>query len=240
MIKNLYFGQYKHKKSLVHAIDPRLKLLYIVFLSILIFFIKDTGGILIFSLFVMAVILLSRLGVKDLLQNLRPFLLIFVFIFMMYLLFSRSQLMQGLIAIWRFLMLILVSSILTSTTTISDLVIAIERLSNPLKILNFKPRNIAVMISMAIRFIPMVLINLEKLKEAMLIRLANLRKLRYINLILLALLERLLKSASNLNDAMQSRLYNENAESHKIMRFGMCDYASFALISAFVVAMSIY
>ena len=240
MLKRLSFGQYAYKNSPMHRLDPRLKILYTLVFSILIFLINGIGKIVIFSLFVFAIILLSRLGIKNLVENLRPFFLIFAFIFVMYLLFSRNRLEQGVIAIWRFLMLIMTSLILTYTTTISSLVNAIERLAVPLKFVGVKPRNIAVMISITIRFVPLMFLNMEKLREAMLAKLANFRKLRHLKLIVIALLERMLKSALNLSDAMQSRLYDENIESRKIMRLCRYDYASIALVSILVFVFVIY
>lgn len=236
MIRKLSFGQYIHKLSVVHSLDPRLKIICVLLISILIFFIDDVKKILIFSFLIAIIILLSKIEIKHFIKNLRPFLFIFIFIFVMYLLFSRNRLYQGLITIWRFLMLIIISLILTFTTTIASLVTAIERLVKPLKIVNIKPRNIAIMISITVRFIPVMFLNLEKLREAMLSRLANFRKLKYIKLIIFALLERMFKSASNLSDAMQSRLYNENVESYKTLKFEKYDYASiiFILISIYL------
>ena len=228
------FGQYKHRNSIIHKLDSRLKLFYVIILSILVFTIEDSLSILIFSSFIVIVILLSKLSAEDLIKGLRPFFFIFIFLLLMYLLFSRNKLEQGLITIWRFLILVIISLILTFTTTISSLVIAIEKLIKPLRILNIKPRNIAVMISVAIRFIPVMFINLERLKEAMLARLANLKKFKYIRLIITALLERMFKSASNLSDAMESKLYNENLESNKILRLSKNDYLSTIAILIFI------
>lgn len=238
MIRRLSFGQYAYKKSFVHKLDPRLKLVCVLALSILVFVIRDFSDILIFSFFIVMVILLSRLDIGNLARNLRPFFLMFAFIFAMYAIFSRNQLQQGLIAIWRFLMLITISAVLTFTTTISSLITAIERLTKPLKILGVKPRNVAVMISAAIRFVPVMFLNLERLKEAMLARLADFRKLRYIKLVTIVLLERMLKSASNLSDAMQSRLYNENAESSKALKLGK--YGYIAVVFVLIIVLIIY
>ena len=240
MIRKLLFGQYKYKNSLIHTIDPRAKLVYVFLLSVFIFTINDFSDALIFSLFIIIIILLSKLGINDIINGLRPFFFIFVFILLMYLIFSRNKLEQGLIAIWRFLMLITVSLILTFTTSISSLIIAIEKLAKPLKILNMKPRNIAVMISATIRFVPLMFLHMERLKEAMLARLANFRRLKYIKLIMLALLERMFKSASNLSDAMQSRLYNENVESHKTLELGKYDYVSIVFVLICILILIIY
>ena len=96
------------------------------------------------------------------------------------------------------------------------MIIAIEKLLKPLSIVGIKPRNAALMVSITIRFVPVMFINLERLKEAMLARLANFRKLSRIKLLVLALLERMFKSASNVSDAMQSRLYNEDIADKKL------------------------
>lgn len=233
MIKKLSFGQYKHKNSFIHKLDPRLKLIYVLTLSILIFTINDIIEILIFSSFIVIIVLLSKLNIENLIAGLRPFLFIFIFIFAMYIIFSKNQIENGLLTIWRFLILIIMSLVLTFTTTVSSLITAIEKLLKPLKILGIKPRNVAVMISIAIRFVPVMFLNLEKLKEAMLTRLANFRKLKHIKLLVIALLERMLKSASNLSDAMQSRLYNENIESQKILKLNKFDYLSIIFILIF-------
>ena len=237
MLRRFTFGQYKDKNSVIHKLDARLKIFYVVVLSILSFTIKIRFAILVFSLFILLLVLLSKMNLSELIKNLKPFYFIFTFLFLMYLLFSRKQLLLGITYLWRFLMLIMISLLLTYTTTISELITVIERSSKPLKIFNIKPRNIAVMISVAVRFVPVMFIRFDKTKEAMLARLANFRKMRNIKLLITIVLEKMLKSASNLSDAMQSRLYNENAESHKKLRMGILDYASigFVLIFLFII-----
>ncbi len=234
MIRRLTFGQYRNKNSVIHKLDSRIKIIYVVVLGVLAFTIRTRFEITVFSLFILLLILLAKMNLRDLLKNLRPFYFIFIFIFLMYLLFSRNQLLLGTIYLWRFLMLIIISLLLTYTTTVSDLITAIEKLSKPLKIFNIKPRNIAVMISVAVRFIPVMFISLEKTREAMLSRLVNFRKIKYLKLLVLLLLEKMLKSASNLSDALHSRLYNENAKSSKIMKLEKNDYISIVVIIIFV------
>ena len=240
MLKNLLFGQYVYKKSIIHNLDTRLKLLYVIILSISVFLIEDFSKILVFSFIILLVVLLSKLKPMDVIKGLKPFYYIFVFIFVMYIIFSKNKLEQGIITIWRFLMLISISLILTFTTTVSSLITAIEKMIKPLKFLNAKPRNVATMISIAIRFVPVMFLNMEKLKMAMLARLANFKRLKHIKLLIIALLERMLKSASTLSDAMQSRLYNENIESRKKLRFGNLDYLSIVFISIVIFVFIIY
>ena len=65
-------------------------------------------------------------------------------------------------------------------------------------------------------------------------RSANFRKMKNIRLLMINLLERMFRSASNLSDAMQSRLYNENARSRKTLGLGSYDYISMIFVLAFI------
>ncbi len=226
MIRRFTFGQYRAKNSVIHSLDARIKIIYVIALGILSFMLKSKFEILIFSLFLLIIILLSKISLDELVKNLRPFYFIFVFLFLMYLVFARNQLATGIIYLWRFLILIIISMILTYTTTIQNLITSIEKLSKPLKIFKVKPRNIAVMISIAVRFVPVMFIRFDRIREAMLSRLANFRKIKHIKMLIFAILEKMLKSASDLSDAMHSRLYNEDTDNGKIMKLGKYDYLS--------------
>lgn len=234
MLRRLTFGQYKGKNSVIHVLDARIKMVYVIVLGVLSFTAKSKFEILVFSLFMLFFIISAKMSFTDLMKNLMPFYFIFIFLLLMYLLFSRNQIVLGIVYLWRFLMLIMMSLLLTYTTTISELIAAIEKLLKPLKIFGIKPRNMAVMVSIAVRFIPVMFIKFEKAREAMLSRLANFRKLAHIKLLIINLLEKMLKSASNLSESMHSRLYNEDAESGKIMRLKKYDYLSIAVIMLLV------
>lgn len=234
MIKGLTLGQYMDKNSSVHGLDSRLKLVGIILLGILVFIIKDAKEIIIFSVFMVFLILISKISLQNLLKNLRAFYSIFIFILVMYLIFSRSQLNQGFLAVWRFLMLVLVSLAFTFTTKISDIITAIEKLTKPLKFFGIKPRNTATMISIAIRFMPSMFTAVEKTREAMISRLADFRKPKHIKLFMVVMLEKMLKSASGLSDAMQARLYNENIENKRIMNLKTNDYLSIAVLAILI------
>ena len=226
MINKLYFGQYRHKETVLHSLDPRIKIVYIFVLSILAFLSNNIREIAFFSLFIIMCLLLAKLDIKIIFKGLRPFYFVFVFILIMYILFSPNQLQQGFIAVWRFLMFVLISLILTFTTPISGLVLALEKLSKPLKIFGIKPRNIATMISIAIRFIPVMFINFEKIREAMVSRLADFKKIKHVRILIMLVLNKMLQSASNLSDAMYSRLYDEDIENKKILKLKEYDYLS--------------
>jgi len=230
MIRRLTFGQYKNKGSVIHSLDARTKIICVIILSILLFAAKAKFEILIFSSFVFFVFILSKMMLYDLVKNLRPFYFIFIFLLLMYVIFSRNQLLLGVTYLWRYSMLLIITLILTYTTTIPELIKAIENLLKPLKPLKVEPRNIAVALSVAVRFMPVLFIRLEKTREAMLSRLANFRKIMHIKMLVVILLEKMLKSASSLSDAMYARIYNENVETKRLMRFKKNDYISILIV----------
>jgi energy-coupling factor transport system permease protein len=233
-MSDIYFGSFVNKKSFVHSLDARVKFFYVVVLSILTFYLRNPVELLLFSLLIFIALTFSKATVRDVFLSLRRFLLIFLFIFLMYVIFSSSKIEEGIIVLWRFLLLILISFVLTYTTPLSTLTSAIEKLSKPFKVFGVKPRNIAVMISIAIRFIPVMFVCFERLKEAMLARLADFRRLSSIKIMIIALLENMFASASTLSDAMMARLYNENAESSRVMVLKKNDYISLVLFFLFL------
>ena len=73
MIKRFLFGQYKYKKSLIHSLDPRFKILYVIVLSILALTAEKFYEITLFSIFVLIIIFLAKIDFRGLVRNLRPF-----------------------------------------------------------------------------------------------------------------------------------------------------------------------
>ena len=239
MIKEVNFGQYRHKNSLIHLLDPRLKILSVVFLSILMFTVK-VSEILLFTISILFLLFLSRIKIIELLSGLRIFYSFMAFILLMYLLFSREKIDEAFMVIWRFLMLLLISYSLTHTTSVSMLIAAIESLAVPLKIFGLKPRNIAILLSITIRFIPVMFIHASQSMDSINSRLGSMKKARVIKVFIISLLDRLFKSASTLSDAMFSRNYNEDAKSHIILKIRGYDYVSMAALAAFSVLLTIY
>ena len=227
MLRNLIIGQYVYEDSFIHKLDPRIKIWFVILISIVLFLIKSYAGFALAVIFIAAIALLSRIKIKNVLRNLRPFLFFFVFILLMYALFSRNELVKGIITVLRFVLLIIIASVLTFSTTISDLVLALEKLFKPLKIMGIKSRDIAVMVSITLRFIPLFFLEAMKIRDAKLSRLAELKKLKHIKLIIIPLLENVFKRASNLSDAMESRCYrNYRYSNFKELKLGLRDYVA--------------
>src|SRR3989338_3211626 len=166
MLRKLTFGQYAHKDSIIHKLDPRIKIFAVIALSTTAFLLETYYKLAVFSLFVLVLIILSKINFSSLIRNLRPFLFIFVFILLLYIFFSRNQLDQGIRTIWRFILFIIIASILTFTTTITSMITAIEKLSAPLKLIKINPRTIALLIALTIRFIPALFLYADRINDA--------------------------------------------------------------------------
>ena len=235
MLKKLTFGQYAHKDSIIHKLDPRIKILAVIALSAAAFLLETYHKFAIFSLFVFLLIMLSKINFSSLIRNLRPFFFIFVFILLMYVFFSRNQLDQGIRTIWKFVLFIIIASILTFTTTITSMVTAIEKLIAPLKLIKINPRTIALLIALTIRFVPALFLYADRIKDARLARLGSLRNPKHIKLLFLPLLDRIFKSASTLSDAMVSRSYTEKRISYfNIIKLKYYDYVFFIILLIFI------
>lgn len=231
MLKKLAFGQYAHKNTIIHKLDPRIKILSVIILSAFVFFIGNYQKMLIFSILILSLAIISKISFQSLIRNLSPFSSIILFILLMYVLFSRNDLDKGILSIWRFLLFIAIALILTFTTTITSMVTAIEKLLAPLKSLKINPRTIALLISLTIRFIPSLFLYADRIKDARLARLGRLNRPKHIKLLFLPLLDRIFKSASTLSDAMVARGYIAKRTSYfnriKLMPY---DYFSLGLL----------
>jgi len=235
MFKKLTFGQFTYKDSIIHKLDPRIKIIAVIALSSVAFLINSYYKFAIFSFFILILIFLSKINFSSLFRNLRPFFFVFLFILIMYLLFSRNELDKGIQTIWKFILLIVIASILTFTTTLTGMVTAIEKLLKPLKIININSKTIGLLIALTIRFIPTFFLYADRIKDARLARLGNLKSPKQIKLLFLPLMERVFKSASNLSDAMLSRNYQDKRISYfNIIKFRYYDYLSFILLNIFV------
>ena len=224
---NNFLGQYAYKNTLLHRLDPRLKILSVVFLSIFLFFLKAYLSFVLISFIILSLIFISKIRLTNLLRNLRPFTFFFIFILIMHIIFTPNKLNQGIITVWRFTLLIIVASILTFSTSISQLVYAIEKLFTPLKLIKINPRNIAVMVSATIRFIPLLFQEANQIRDAQKSRCTNFKKIKHTIGLIMPLLRKTFNRASNLADAMESRCYRDNNYSHFIeLKTTKLDYIS--------------
>ena len=181
MLENITLGQYYPVKSPVHALDPRVKILLLVAYIVGVFIVPDLTGFVLVALYLVIGCRLSRLPVRVLVKGLKPLRLILIFTFILNLFFSggdtvlldlgfASLTREGLINAVRYslrlVFLVLGSSLLTLTTAPVTLTDGLERLLSPLKVIRFPAHEMAMMMTIALRFIPTLLEEADKIMKA--------------------------------------------------------------------------
>jgi energy-coupling factor transport system permease protein len=181
MMEKMIFGRYVPAESLMHRMDPRSKLT-LIFLFVCIVFIANntvTYGILLIYTAIM--IILSKISVRFILTGLIPVLWLVLFTLLIHFFFTRGGALivdwgwvkiyeegirQGIFISLRFFLLVLLTSLLTLTTTPIEITDGIEYLLAPLKKVKFPVHELALMMSIALRFIPTLMQETDKIMKA--------------------------------------------------------------------------
>ncbi|WP_438313523.1 energy-coupling factor transporter transmembrane component T family protein [Sporosarcina sp. FA9] len=185
MLEKMIFGRFIPGTSFIHKLDPRAKLSF-VFLFIIAVFIANNvwtyGLLLVFTLFV---IFVSRIRFYFLINGLKPIIFLIVFTFLMHIFFTKEGallvdwkfikiyeegLRQAIFISTRFLVLVLMTSILTLTTTPISITDGLEELLNPFKRFKLPVHELALMMSISLRFIPTLMDETDKILKAQLAR----------------------------------------------------------------------
>ena len=257
MLKDITFGQYFEGNSPIHRLDPRSKLVMLVAMMVFLFLAKNFYGIVLFALFFILSAVISRIPVKMFLKNLKAIWVILVFTAVINIFYTASG--TVLFSIWslkittgglmrasfmgiRIALLILLSSLLTYTTTPNDLTDGIESLFSPLKYVGLKNavHTVAMMMTIALRFIPTLVEETEKIMNAQKARGADLEngklleRVKALIPILIPLLISSIRRAYELAEAMECRCYNggEGRVRMKQLSFSHLDAIAFVLAVA--------
>ena len=181
MISDITIGQFMPGKSFIHKMDPRMKIVLMTAIIIFIFLAKNLMSMGAMLGFVIIAILLSRIPLRMYFKGLKAiwFLVFFtaslnmlyikgehvLFQYRAVTIYEEALWQSGFIAI-RLVMIVVISSMLTYTTSPTDLTAAIERLLAPLKIIRVLVHELAMMMTIALRFIPTLLEETEKIMNA--------------------------------------------------------------------------
>ena len=249
LLKDITFGQFYDSNSVLHKADPRLKILLMIALIVFIFVSGNIFAMSLSALFVLFVLIISKVPFKMYLKNLKAILPVLIFTTLLNIFYSDSGtviiefwkivittggLYRALFMALRIFLLILVSSVLTYTTTPNDLTDAIESLLMPLKFIGLKNavHTLAMMMTIALRFIPTLIEEAEKIMNAQKARGADLesggliQRVKALIPILIPLLISSVRRASELAEAMECRCYNggEGKTRMKQMKFHIVDF----------------
>ena len=177
----LVIGQYLPGNSFIHRLDPRTKLIIIFSFVCVLFFANHWTGYLLFTTFTIVSIVLSKVSVPFLLKGITPVWFFIVLTFFLHILITKegeilwelgwfqvyeAGLQRSIEISWRLLILVVFTSLLTLTTAPMEITDALESLLGPLKRWNLPIHELALMMSISLRFIPTLMDETERISKA--------------------------------------------------------------------------
>lgn len=248
MIKDITFGKYYPENSFIHKLDPRIKLICVILALVFIFISENYISLALTAVFVITVLILTKVPFSVYLKNLKVILPILIFTFVINLFYSGDTDSTVLLSFWifkitksgvsrsvfmaaRVVLLILISSVLTYTTTPNDLTDGLESIFSPLRFIGLggAVHTLSMMMTIALRFIPTLVDETEKIMNAQKARGADFEngklteRIKSIIPILIPLLISAVRRAYDLAEAMESRCYN-GGKGRKRMKKLMLSY----------------
>ena len=258
MIRDITIGQYYPSKSKLHRLDPRVKIMCTLIYLISLFLFQSIGGYIIATMFLVVVIQISKVPFKFIVKGLKPVIMLLMITVLFNLFLTKTG--TVLFSIWifkvtdvglraaalmtiRLIYLILGSSIMTFTTTPNALTDGIEKLLWPFQKIKLPVHEIAMMMSIALRFIPILLEETDKIMKAQLARGADLesgniiQKAKAMIPILVPLFVSAFRRANDLAMAMEARCYRggEGRTKMKPLVYERKDYVAYAITIIYVV-----
>lgn len=258
----IHLGQYIAGDSFTHRLDPRVKMIAAIILSILIFR-AAWFDVYLISLFFLMIMAISRLKAGPILRALKPMAFFAGLLFLLHLFFTdgtallalprlhlkitHEGLFRGAFVAWQFFALVLSGAILTMTTPPSEMISGLEKLLRPFKYLGIPTQDIAVMVSMALRFVPTLLEEFDRIRMAQTARGADVRtgppaqRVKTAASMTLPLMMSALRRAEDLAEAMESRGYHSGPRTTlRVLRINGQDYAALSGLALFIALLSIF
>jgi energy-coupling factor transport system permease protein len=262
MIRDITIGQYYPSESIIHRLDPRFKIIAGFIYMISIFLVDQILGYSIVLFFIGLTIALSKIPLKYIIKGLKPIMMIIIFAFVINVFFTPGKallefwilrvteegLYRGFFMASRLVFLIVGTSLLTLTTSPIKLTDGIERLLNPLKKIGLPAHELAMMMTISLRFIPTLLDETDKIMKAQMARGADfesgsiVKRAKSLIPLLVPLFISAFQRADDLAMAMEARCYRggDNRTAMKVLKYSIKDlYASLFLI-AYLTALVIY
>ena len=259
MIRDITIGQYYPAKSVLHRLDPRVKLVSTLLYLVSLFLFRSIAGYLTATLFLIGIIRVSKVPVGYIVKGLKPVVMLLM-ITVVFNLFLKKE-GEVLVQVWRLsvttvglrnavymavrlIYLIIGSSLMTFTTTPNELTDGIEALRSPLNKIRVPVHEVAMMMSIALRFIPILLEETDKIMKAQQARGADfesgniMQRAKAMIPILVPLFVSAFRRANDLAMAMEARCYRggEGRTKMKPLRYKGRDLTAYGIMSAYVIA----
>ena len=255
MLRDITLGQYYQTDSVIHKLDPRVKLIATVCFIISLFVVKSWVGYAIAAAFLIVMIKLSNVPFKFMVKGMKAivFILLITVVFNLFLTpgeplvsfwklrITREGLQLAVMMAVRLSFLIIGSSVMTLTTTPNSLTDGMEKLMKPLKVFKVPVHEVAMMMSIALRFIPILLDETDKIMKAQIARGADfesgnlIKKAKAMVPLLVPLFISAFRRANDLAMAMEARCYRggENRTKMKPLRYAGRDRIAYGVLAAY-------
>lgn len=259
MIRDITIGQYYPRDSFIHKLDPRTKIIGTFIYIISLFLFRKFIPYLIVLGFLGLIIKTSEVPIKHILKGLKSimFLLIFAVVFNIFLtpgdvlwkwgflkITRQGFEIAGFMAI-RLVLLIMGSSLMTFTTTPNHLTDGLEKIMNPLKKIKVPVHEISMMMSIALRFIPILLEETDKIMKAQMARGADfesgnlIKKAKSLVPLLVPLFVSAFRRANDLAMAMEARCYHggEGRTKMKPLQYHKQDGIAYVILATYLIVL---
>ena len=256
-MNNVVFGQYYPTSSVVHRLDARVKLLAVILYIITVFFITDYVMYAAMFVFIIALAIVAKIPLRVLLRTVRTIVFLVLITSVINLFFTTGEVLwvhwkfikiykegveHAIKLALRLILLMLFPSLLTLTTTPMELTDALESLMKPLKLIKVPVHAIALIMSIALRMIPILMEETNKIMLAQKARGADFdtggafKKAKAMIPVLVPLFVGAFRRADELALAMDARCYSSVAKrtKYKVMRLSVKDFvAGFVCLAVF-------
>ncbi|MBR6370162.1 MAG: energy-coupling factor transporter transmembrane protein EcfT [Bacteroidaceae bacterium] len=262
MLRDITLGQYYRTESVIHKLDPRVKLVATFMFIVSLFISNNFIGYIIAALFLIMAIYLSKVPPKFIFKGMKTIFFL-LFITMLFNLFLTPG--KELISVWKFtityeglkmavmmairlIFLITGSSLMTLTTTPNHLTDGMERLLRPLKIFKVPVHEISMMMSIALRFIPILMEETDKIMKTQMARGADfesgsvIKRAKSLVPLLVPLFISAFRRANDLAMAMEARCYRggEGRTKMKPLIYQTCDRIAYLVIILYLVLIIVF
>ncbi len=257
MLRDITLGQYYSARSIIHELDPRTKLTGTFVFIISLFLFRSISTTLVATLFLVFVIAMSKVPLKFMLRGMKSivFILLITVVFNLFLtpgipiftfygiVISDEGLKVAVFTAIRLIFLIMGSSIMTLTTTPNNLTDGLEALMNPLKVFKVPVHEVAMMMSIALRFIPILMEETDKIMKAQEARGADfesgnvIERAKALVPVLVPLFVSAFRRANDLAMAMEARCYHggEGRTKMKPLIYKRNDYVSYVILLLYII-----
>lgn len=257
MLRDITLGQYYQADSVIHRLDPRVKLGTTIIFIISLFVFQGAAGYVVAALFLALVIKLSKVPFKFMVKGMKAivFLLLITVVFNLFLTpgeplvnvwkltITKEGLRMAVFLSIRLGFLIIGSSVMTLTTTPNQLTDGLEKMLKPLNKIKVPVHEIAMMMSIALRFIPILMEETDKIMKAQLARCADfesgnlIKKAKSLVPLLVPLFISAFRRANDLAMAMEARCYRggDNRTKMKPLHYEKRDYIAYTIVACYVI-----